>query len=223
MLNFDQRFFRFDHCLYKKSANVIVLFFLCRDNYENEIPRLEKSVTKQVLDELDEDIKVEFEYQPDDFVSVPQKIDSESLKKQLEELKASDSVQKFPSVKTDKTLKMTEPEYFLGRPVNMRPIKIKFLKVSKDDQVTGGTIFSLKKREYKRADKESGEEVVKPYWTFTLDDGESQIQCVFFPSQKTYQKFEKLQDRTVICAIGTCENFRDQKNFRVSGISLCEF
>ena len=227
-LNFDQRFFRFDKCIYKKNANNIVLVFLCRDNYESEIAYLERSVSKQLIEMLDENVKIEFEYEPDtncERVTIGSQTDNKTLREQLEELNESFDISPryLPSDSPDKTLKISEPEYLLGKPVNMRPVKIKYIRVSGDEQVTAGTIFMLKKREYKRTDKESGEEVVKPYWTFMLDDTESQIGCVFFPSQRTLTKFEKLVERTVVCVTGICENFRDQKNFRVSGISLCEF
>jgi len=127
----------------------------------------------------------------------------------------------------DKVLPITGLEYFLGTPIKVRPVRIKYLRDSKDFQVTAGAIHFLKKREYQRdvptKDGEGTEKVTKHYWTFLLDDGSDRVQCVFFPNSNTAAKFEKLADRTVVCVTGIHEKKNDRTSFRVTGVSFCEF
>lgn len=124
-------------------------------------------------------------------------------------------------VKVDKTLKVKNIEYCLGKPIKERPIRAEFLKVCADEQVIGGTIAFLTKREFKRTDKDGNVEV-KSYYTFVLDDGKDRTQCVFFPTTNTLSKFEKLVNGTVVCAVGVNSERNGRVSFRVQGLSFCE-
>lgn len=125
------------------------------------------------------------------------------------------------NVKVDKTMKVKNIEYYLGKPIKERPIKVEFLKTNGDEQVIAGTISFLARREYKRTDKDGAEEM-RSYYTWTLDDGKDRAQCVFFPTSNTRAKFEKLVNGTVVCAIGTNSERNGRVSFRALGISFCE-
>jgi len=227
MFKYNQRFFKFEECRYGKSQKKALLCFVAFDNFEPEIPRHEKEVTEQLIDLLDGDkIEIEFEYimsAIDQSKRVTKKIDMtalESLASFSDNLTANVNVVE----RTDKTLPVKDVEYFLGTPIKMRPLKIKHLRISKDFQVTAGTINFLKKREYQRdaGPDKPDEKITKEYWTFMLGDGETQLQCVFFPSEKTRAKFEKLTDRSVVAIVGVHDKRGDRVSFRVMGVSLCE-
>ena len=224
MIAYDKRFFDLQSAVLTKKSNALVIKFGCRDNYSPEIPTLEKTVTKQVLDTLGvSTFGVEFEYSENETVQ------NTSIKTD-----ALLNLQKFamenPAViaqgsGVDKALGAKNIEYLLGKPVTIRPIKIKYLKVMMEEQITGGTIFFLTKKEYKKKvtptdENQSGEEI-RPYWTFVLNDGSDTVQCVFFPSEKSRPKFEMLKDRTEVAVIGVHDKRGDRLSFRVTGVSFC--
>ena len=132
-----------------------------------------------------------------------------------------DSENTDASARVDKTMRIKSREYYLGKPIKERPIKIKYLKLSADEQVIAGTIRYLTKREYTRASKD-GEEEKKTYYTFELDDGESRKSCVYFPTTKTLDKFEKLTDGAVVCLTGVHSSRNGRVSFRVNGVSFAE-
>ena len=119
-------------------------------------------------------------------------------------------------VKVDKSLRVKNIEYWLGKPIKERPVKVEFIRTCPDEQVTAGEIKFLTKREFTK-----GEET-KTYWTFVIDDGKTRLQCVFFPTDKTGPKFDKLVNGTVVCVIGTNSERNGRTSFRVSGVSFCE-
>jgi len=132
--------------------------------------------------------------------------------------------------RVDKSMKVKNIEYFLGRPIRMRPIKIEFLKVSVDDQVIAGKMLFITKREYTKKtgdDVKGGEEgevkeEKKAFFTFVIDDGKNRVNCVYFPTQKSLSQFEKLTNDTVVAAIGAHQERNGRLGFRVGGISFCE-
>jgi len=222
LLKFDERFFRFNKCVYHKKTNTVVVHFFATDNFESEIPRLEKSIIRQLNELLNfEKVIYDFSYEPLPPSAPP--MSGEDFNIAIEKLRAQNEAlpMSFASrIDPDKTLPMHDIEYWLGAPIKMRPIKIKYLRTTAEPQVTGGTMHAIKKREYTR--EIDGEKVVKFYYTFTLYDGSDNLQCVFFPSDKTRAKFEKLVERSVVCIIGTNEKRDNRSNFRVTGVSLCE-
>ncbi|MCL2587145.1 MAG: OB-fold nucleic acid binding domain-containing protein [Firmicutes bacterium] len=125
-----------------------------------------------------------------------------------------------PQQRVNKTMHIRGLEYYLGRPIKERPIRIEFLRISPHEQVIAGKIMFLAQKTFKKKTDDGEEE--KPYWTFVLDDGKSRAQCVFFPNQKSKPLFEKLVDGTVIAAIGNFSERNGRTSFRVSGISFCE-
>ncbi|MCL2229066.1 MAG: hypothetical protein FWC00_04540 [Firmicutes bacterium] len=220
MLRYDQRFFMFDRAVYKKGAKTLRLDFICFGSYTPQIPELEKQVTRQVVDFLEEKINIEFAYNVVSRDRSQAEDKAERARQGLEEFMASRPVQ----TRVDKTLHVSKTEYLFGAGVKSRPVKIKFLRFSRDLQVTAGTVRFLKKREYKRIDKDTGAEVTKGYWTFVLDDGENQLQCVFFPNKKNTASFEKVADFETYCMVGTYDkNNRGDPSFRVAGVSYCAF
>jgi len=128
------------------------------------------------------------------------------------------------SARIDKVMKIGKKiEYYLGRPIKERPIRVEFLRVSGDDQVIAGTIRNFTRREFTtkpKADDEGGEK--KPFFTFMLDDGKNKASCVHFPNTNTLAKFEKLVDGTAVCMIGQNTERNGRIGFRVSGVSFCE-
>jgi hypothetical protein len=223
MLNYEQEFFKLYKCKYNKKSNTACLVFLCTDNFEAEIPTHEKSVTRQLLDLLGEKVEIEFDYIPQGGAGKPKGAAGSLDGAALERLAAyADNLSSVPS-NVDKTLKVKGVEYLLGRPINIRPVKIKHLRVGPDAQVTAGVIHFLTKREYKRVNAESGAEEHKAYWTFSLNDGADVLQCVFFPSEKTGPKFDRLVDRMAVCVTGVLAKRQNGNiSFRVLGISFCE-
>lgn len=138
--------------------------------------------------------------------------------------------------RVDKSLKISDREYFLGAPIKERPIKIEFLRVSPNEQVIAGTISFFTQREFKKKrtyENENGGEVTvekpTPYWTFVLDDGGRKQSCVYFLSgrsddavKKNTEKMQTLADGKTICVIGTNSERNGRVNFVVRGISLCK-
>jgi hypothetical protein len=106
--------------------------------------------------------------------------------------------------------------------VKIRPIAIKYLRISSDLQVTAGYISNLKKRSYARRDPESGAEIKKDYWSFSLDYEGDRLNCVIFPTTKTRSKIEILTDEQFVAIIGVYEKRNDRTSFRVCGASYCE-
>ena len=226
MLVFDQRFFKLDKAIYKSGKKLLLLQFQCTGAYMPIIPKHEKNMTKQLQDYLETtDITIEFEYTAAPSPRGGLDPSAAPSADALEKLKSyADNHQDTPQ-KVDKTLAVKNIEYWLGVPVKIRPVQIKYLRVGRELQVTAGSIHFLKKREYTR---DAGPNSQSPktthiYWTFMLDDGTNRLQCVFFPTDKTRAKFEKLTDRTVVCVIGVHDkNKRGDIGFRVSGVSFCE-
>jgi len=218
MIKFNQRFFVFCECRYRKTNNTARMVFACVDNFEPEIPKHERDVIRQINELVGEKINIEFEYKNPDRVA---KIGKGELAASIQALQSfSDNLP--GAVRVDKTLPVKHIEYWCGAPIKTRPVQIKYLRNSKDFQVTAGTMFFMTKREYKRTG-EDGVEVTKNYWTFVLDDGADRLQCVFFPTEKTVAKFEKLSNKTVVCVVGINDKKGDRTSFRVSGVSFCVF
>ncbi|MCL2846870.1 MAG: OB-fold nucleic acid binding domain-containing protein [Firmicutes bacterium] len=120
--------------------------------------------------------------------------------------------------RVDKTMPVGNIEYYLGVPIKERPIRIQYLRVTAEDQVIAGKIKFLKQREFTKK-TEDGDET-KTFWTFVLDDGKDRTQCVFFPNQNSFKKFEKLTEDTAVALIGTNTERNGSISFRVRGVSL---
>jgi len=149
--------------------------------------------------------------------------DTESLA-DIERMVA-ENLRDMETKRVNKALPIKNMEYYLGKPIKERPVKLEFLRTSPDEQVTAGIIHFLTQREFtKKTNNESGEEVEekKVYWTFTLDDGYRKHNCVFFPNTKTLAPFEKLTNGTTVCVIGVNDERNGRTNMSVKGVSLCE-
>jgi len=224
VFNLDKRFFEFESATYKKRSDILTLSFFTTDNFEPEIQLHERRITRAIHDEAGDNVRIQFEYKPmpkgkEEIAQAAMNFDQEKLNALFEYQKKVAETPIAPSV--DKTLKITGKEYWLGRPINMRPIQIKYIKPSGNEVVTAGTILRLKRHDYKKTGPD-GKEVEKVRFTFTLDDGADQIQCVYFGTKKYLAKFEKLVDHTTICVIGTYDKRGNFTNFVISGIYLCE-
>jgi len=160
----------------------------------------------------------------------------EKLEKYMKDTTAADG-----TVKVDKSLRVKNVEYWLGKPIKERPVKVEFIRVSGEEQTTAGEIKFLTKREYTprviadasrhshtpRGHCEHSEAIprlpeTRVYWTFVLDDTKHRLQCVFFPTDKTLSKFEKLVNGTVVCVTGINSERNGRTSFRVNGVSFCE-
>jgi len=221
-------FFKLHECRYNKKDNTVKLVYFVSDNYEPEIPKHEKSTTKWLLEELQEKVRVEFEYRTHPVTATqchPSTLEGNKNGSLDALLKHKERVENgyTEAVSTDKAMKVKNIEYLLGRPIKVRPIQIKYLRNTEEEQVIAGTMHFLTKREYKKKDPlQDGAEITKTYWTFVIDDGRDRVQCVFFPTDKTRSKFEILVDRTMICASGVRTTRDKYVSFRISGISYCE-
>ena len=127
-------------------------------------------------------------------------------------------------VRVDKTMKVKNVEYYFGKRINERPIKMEHLRASAGQQVIAGKIRNLNRREFvRKARTDDEQDETRAYFVFALDDGRKKADCVFFPNQKTLPMFEKLTDNTTICAIGVySENKRGMMSFKIDGVSWCE-
>jgi hypothetical protein len=121
-----------------------------------------------------------------------------------------------PVARVDKVYRIKDLSYLFGRPIKERPIKIEFLYPSPDEQVIAGEIEKLTKREYTR---KTGEK--KPYFTFTLNDGDDSAPCVFFPNKSNLAHFEKLSDGDFVAVIGVFADRNGRRSFNVSGAASC--
>ncbi|MDR0462594.1 MAG: hypothetical protein LBG88_04705 [Christensenellaceae bacterium] len=212
MLKYDERFFKLQKATFAKTDNMLHIVFTTFGNFTPQIPRHEKTVSKQILDYLEINLQIEFEYTTNALAAST----GGELQDSLDQLKHY-ATNMPEAQKIDKTLPVKNIEYWLGVPIKIRPMQIKYLRASKELQVTAGTIHFLKRRDYKRDDME------KTLWSFVLDDRETRLQCVHFPTEKTRAKFEKLADRTSVAIIGVYDkNNRGELNFRVSGVSFCD-
>jgi hypothetical protein len=121
------------------------------------------------------------------------------------------------SNRVDKVFHIKNQVYLLGWPIKEKPLKIEFLRVCDDLQIVAGEIARLTKREYTR---QSGEK--KGYWTFTLNDGDSAVNCVFFPNKKNISLFERLTDEMFVVVMGTYSEKNGRKSLNISGIATAE-
>jgi hypothetical protein len=220
MLKVDERFFRFNRAEFCRGQNLLHLFFWGYDNFEPEIPAHERRVMRQVEDFVEMPVEIEFDYEiiaraEDDAAARREK--GQAALARLREY--HENLVVAPQV--DKTLPLTAPEWLFGTPARIRPVQIKYLRDSKELQVTGGTIQFLQKREYKRKNPE-GIEITKNYYTFILDDGADRLQCVFFPNDNNRSKFEKLANRSLVIAVGVNDRQNDRQSFKITGISFAE-
>jgi len=218
MITVDKRFFELEGAVYNRKSGGLVINFACWDNFTPEIPRLEKHITMQVRDNVGFEIPIEFNYNTPPASQAPLLNKRGILGPALDELRkhAETVSQNGPKAGVDKVLPISNMEYLCGMPIKIRPIRIKYLRVSPEEQVTAGTMHFLTKREYTKND------ITKSYWTFALNDGESALQCVFFPSQKSGPKFEILKNNTTICVQGVHDKRNDRTSFRVTGVSFCD-
>lgn len=224
MIKYDERFFILNKCVFLKEKKHITVSFFGIDNFEPEIPKHEGMILRQMVDYLnDPKIKIDFEY-----LTPPKTEIAGDATEKLERVNAyvKSVVASLPPA-VDKVLPVKNIEYLLGAVIKIRPTRIIHLRNTADYQVTAGSIHFLKQREYKRVvpnpDGGEGNTVTKTYWTFALDDGNDRLQCVFFPSEKTRAKFEKLGERSVVAVIGVREKRDGRDNFNVRGVSYCEF
>ena len=137
----------------------------------------------------------------------------------------NDNLNDLNAKKVNKALAIKNMEYYLGKPIKERPVKIEFLKTCADEQVTAGTISFLTKRDFKKKvtdDEGNVTEEQRFFWTFVIDDGSRKHNCVFFPNTNTFAKFEKLTDGTTICVIGVNNERNGRVSFNVRGVSFCE-
>jgi len=127
-------------------------------------------------------------------------------------------------IRIDKSRKVKNIEYYLGKPIRERPIKIEHLRAAWVQQVIAGKIRSLARKEFvRKARTDDEQDEVRTFFVFALDDGATKADCVFFPNQKTLPMFEKLTDNTTIAIIGVySENKRGMLSFKVDGVSWCE-
>ena len=149
----------------------------------------------------------------------------------LKDYMSQDMASRNESSAVSKVLPVKKVEYWLGAPIKHRPIKIEFLRVSAEPQITAGEIRFLTKREYVKkpvqssaatAESPPAPEERKTYWSFVLDDGKDRVNCVFFPSDKTFAKFEKLVNGTTIAVTGFYSQRNGRTSLRVNGVSFCE-
>ena len=144
------------------------------------------------------------------------------IEKPTNDTESIEDIEKYVSeniknvVRVDKVCKVKNVEYYLGKVIKERPIKIEHLRITPDEQVIAGTMSFLTRREYTR------DEEKRPYYTFVLDDGNKKQNCVFFPNTKTLAPFEKLVDGTTICVVGVNDERKGRVNFSVKGVSFCE-
>ena len=141
--------------------------------------------------------------------------DVESAENYLEELKKLIKEERI--VEEDKTMDVGgKIEYYMGQGIKGKPIKIKHLQVRQSDQIIAGHIEGLTRREY--TSKKDGSK--KPFYTFALNDFESQCPCVYFVPGKSLFMFDKLEDGTFVVLVGVNGERNGRVSFVVSGISL---
>jgi hypothetical protein len=119
--------------------------------------------------------------------------------------------------RVDKVLHIKNSQYLLGRPIKEKPIKIEYLRLCNEDQITAGEIDRLTKREYTRA---NGEKAFR--YTFTINDGAKTTGCVWFPNKKNLHLFERLHDGDFIVVMGVYSERNGWRSLNVSGISVAE-
>lgn len=121
----------------------------------------------------------------------------------------------------NKVQKVTGIESYIGKPIYSKPIKLKFAKASVEYQSFAGSIEWLRKKEFVKKEKD-GSETPKAFWTFALKFGKDIVNCVFFPNQTTYAKFEKLVDGTQVLCGGIYEEYNGRSSLKVRDISFCQ-
>jgi hypothetical protein len=216
MIRYDERYFSLSKAQYTKATNNLRLVFYTFGDFSPFVPKHEKYVSKQVTDFIGEPIEIDFDYLETPKQKPQSNIDD--AKRVLDEYNAEQALSFALVPKIDKTLHIKSMTKFCGVPIRSRPIQMKYLRLCQDFQVTAGRVSSIKRLEYKKND------VVKYRWTFNLDDGDRQIQCVHFQTEKTRAKFEKIKDRSEIAVIGVYnKSERGFTNFKVSGVALVEF
>lgn len=118
------------------------------------------------------------------------------------------------------TYELLNVEEYIGKPVESMALATKHVKPSDESITVAGTIGFITKKTYVSKRKASqGEE--KEYYNFVLTDNYGKINCVYFPTKDSKEKFEELQEKTQIAVVGDAEEFNGRMNFKVKSISLC--
>ena len=119
------------------------------------------------------------------------------------------------------TYELINLQEYIGQNVETIALASKSLKAS-DTSVTiaGAMNFIVKKSYISKRKTSQGEE--KEYFSFVLQDDYGKVNCVYFPTKDMKEKFEELQEKTVIAVTGDAEEFNGRMNFKVKSIALCE-
>ena len=90
-------------------------------------------------------------------------------------------------------------------------------------QICGKVAFLLERKFTSKKPDADGNFPEKTYYSFNLNDGSGHINCVYFPLKAEKDQEFPLKDGYKVLAVGDLEDFNGRVNFKVKGISTCDF
>lgn len=95
------------------------------------------------------------------------------------------------------------------------------------NRVFAGKVKFFKMKSFvskRKTTNENGEKVAleKQYFSFVLQDGSSQIQCVYFPTKANLHKMNLISDGSTIIVRGDVESYNDRFSLKIKDLSLCD-
>lgn len=119
------------------------------------------------------------------------------------------------------TYELLDVEEYIGNQVENIALATKCVKPSDASITVAGVIGFITKKTYVSKRKAS-QGIEKEYYNFVLTDNYGKINCVYFPTKDSKEKFEEIQEKTQIAVVGDAEEFNGRMNFKVKSISLCK-
>lgn len=118
------------------------------------------------------------------------------------------------------TYELNDVKHICGTNTEYVALASKSLTSESSNVTIAGAINYITKRSY-ISKRKSGNSDEKEYYGFTLIDDYGKVQCVYFPTKETLEKFESIEDKQQIAVVGDAEEFNGRLNFKVKGISSC--
>lgn len=90
-------------------------------------------------------------------------------------------------------------------------------------QICGKVGFLLERKFTSKKPDAEGNFPEKKYYSFNLNDGSGHINCVYFPLKSELEQEFPVVDGNKVLVVGDLEDYNGRINFKVKGISTCDF
>jgi DNA polymerase III epsilon subunit family exonuclease len=116
----------------------------------------------------------------------------------------------------------------IGDDSSTKPLCVSSINKKEEKVSIAGTIKYLQEREFTKKQKvmdaevETFADVKKTYYSFSLEGGGKEINCVYFPNQQTEEKIKKLENNMEVILTGDVDVFNDKFSFKIKHITECK-